>query len=55
MARHPDAGERHRIRLTQWILTAVGLATVIVIIVLALRGNFSKAGTAPPASLQQHK
>jgi hypothetical protein len=48
MATHPNARERQHIRLTQWILTAVGLATLAAIILLAIRGDFRKVG--PPSS-----
>jgi hypothetical protein len=47
MAKHPNAYELRRIRLTQRILTAVALATTILIGVLAMHGNFRKPGKVP--------
>jgi len=52
MAKHPNEYELRRIRLTQRILSAVGLATIILIGVLAARGNFKRPATSP-ATLQQ--
>jgi hypothetical protein len=46
MPTHPNVSELSRIRLTRLILTLLALATVGLIVVLAIRGNYRKAGYA---------
>jgi hypothetical protein len=55
MAKHPNAYELRRIRLTRQILTAVAVAMVILIGILAARGNFNRRGTFPPAAPKQQR
>jgi hypothetical protein len=55
MAKHPNDYELRRIRLTRRALTAVALAAVILIGILALHGNFKRPRTLPPTvELSQH-
>jgi hypothetical protein len=54
MAKHPNQYELRRIRLTQRILTAVALATVILIGILATHGNY-KAPETPPPNVQTQR
>jgi hypothetical protein len=55
MAKHPNTHELERIRLTQRVLTAVALATVILIGVLAMHGSFHKpAASETIVKQQQH-
>ena len=55
MAKHPNEYELRRIRLTRQILTAVAVAMVIVIGILAAHGNFRRRGTYPPAAPQHQR
>jgi hypothetical protein len=54
MGKHPNEYELRRIRQTERVLSAVALATIVLIGVLAVRGNF-KPPVRSAASLQQQR
>jgi hypothetical protein len=55
MAKHPNSFELRRIHLTQHILTLVALVMIVLIGLLAMRGNFKKTGMSPADVRQEQR
>jgi hypothetical protein len=55
MEKHPNSFELKRIHLVQRILTGIALATVVLIAIVAVHGNFKKPRTPPQAAEQQQR
>jgi len=55
MEKHPNSFEMKRIHLVQQILISIALATVVLIVFVAVHGNFKKPQTPPQAAEQQRR